>query len=372
MRDSSQTKKYHQIKNRLFIVNWAFYLIILLAMIYSGFSARLKDILQVFSRSELILNGLYISCLCAVFYLLSLPLDFFEGFILEHKFNLSNESLSGYFKDNLKKAAVSLVIAIIAVEFLYLFLSGFPSLWWVFAAGGWFFLTVILAKITPDFLIPLFYKYIPLKDEELRSKIKKMFAGAHTPLKDVYVINFSAKTKKLNAAVAGFGRGRRVILTDNLLSRLSHEEILSIVAHELGHYKNRDTIKIIIFGALGAAGLFFLSDIILRGSFPRFGYSSMSDIAGFPLLSLIMFILGILGLPLQNAFIRGLENKADKYSLFITRAPDVFISMMQKLADSNLAQMFPGKFIEAMLYDHPPVGKRIELARAYKKQMKES
>ena len=117
---------------------------------------------------------------------------------------------------------------------MYLFLARFGRIWWILAAIGWFLLTVVLSKITPNVFIPLFYKYLPLKDEELRRKIKEMFAQTQTPLKDVYMIDFSAKTKKLNAMVAGFGKSRRVILTDNLLAELSQDEILSIVAHEVG------------------------------------------------------------------------------------------------------------------------------------------
>ena len=167
--------------------------------------------------------------------------------------------------------------------------------------------------------------------------------------------------------MAGFGNNRWVILTDNLLSELSHDEILAIVAHELGHYKNKDTIKIISFSAVVTLALFFLSDIALRKSFFLFGYSSIADIAGFPLFALVMLILGLFSLPLQNGFIRSLETQADLYSLKSIGKADVFISMMEKLAAKNLAELNPSQFIELMLYDHPPIGKRIEFARSFKK-----
>lgn len=366
MQTSPEAKEYHKIKNRLFAVNLLFSLLILVTLILSGFSSSLKSALSGFSPNALFLNGLFILALSLIFYVLGFPLEFYEGFVLEHRFKLSNQGLSGYLKDNLKKSLLSLVIGLIAIEVLYLFLAGFAQVWWILAAIGWFLLTVVLSKITPNVFIPLFYKYLPLKDEELRQKIKEMFAQSRTPLKDVYMIDFSAKTKKLNAAVAGFGKSRRVILTDNLLAELSHDEILSIVAHELGHYKNRDTIKIIVFSALITGILFFLSDIILRRSFYYFGYSSIADIAGFPLFCLVMLILGLFSLPLQNGFIRTLETKADIYSLKLTQKPEVFVSMMEKLARKNLADVQPSRFVEFMLYDHPPIGKRIKLAQEKK------
>lgn len=365
-----EAKKYHRIKNRLFVINLIFTLSLLLIAIVSGFSVWLKTQLSGLSAKPIALNSLYIATLSAIFYLIGFPLEFYEGFILEHRFKLSNQNLSGYIKDNFKKSVISLVIGLVAIEFLYVFLGKYTAIWWMLAAGGWFFLTIILAKITPGILLPLFYKYIPLKDQELRDKILKMFLQEKTKLKDVYMIDFSSKTKKLNAAVAGFGKNRRVILTDTLLKDLSHDEIVSIVAHELGHYKNRDTIKIIALSAILSAALFYLSDIILKRSISFFGYSSIADIAGFPLFALCMLILGLFVLPLQNGFIRHLETKADAFSLSLTKKPDVFIAMMEKLAEKNLADMHPGKFIEIMLYDHPPIAKRIRLAEGFKQSLR--
>lgn len=367
MRTSPEAKNYHRIKNSLFVINLLFSLIVLLAVIFSGFSIWLKEIIEKVTPNLLFLNGGYIAALSVFLYVVGLPLELYEGYFLERRFKLSNQSLAGYCKDNLKKSLLSLVIALITIEALYLFLGRFTQIWWILAALGWFFLTIILAKITPNIFVPLFYKYLPLKDVELRSKIIAMFKSSGAKLKDVYMINFSAKTKKLNAALAGFGNNRRVILTDTLLSELSHDEILAIVAHELGHYKNKDIIKIIAFSSAVTLVLFFLSDLALRKSFSLFGYSSIADIAGFPLFALVMLILGLFSLPLSNGFIRSLEIRADLYSLKLSKA-DVFISMMEKLAAKNLAELNPSKFIELMLYDHPPIGKRIALARALLKK----
>ena len=368
MQTSIEAKKYHRIKNRLFVINIVFSVLVLLAFILSGFSSFLKSALSGSIPNPLLLKGMFIIVLSSIFYVLGFPLEFYEGFVLERRFKLSNQGLSGYLKDNLKKSLLSLVIGLIAIEVLYLFLACFGRIWWILAAIGWFLLTVILTRITPSVFIPLFYKYLPLKDEELRRKIREMFAQTQTPLKDIYMIDFSSKTRKLNAAVAGFGKSRRVILTDNLLAELSHDEILSIVAHELGHYKNKDTIKIIVFSAVITAILFFLSDIILRRSFHYFNYSSIADIAGFPLFCLVMLVLGLFSLPLQNGFIRALETTADLYSLKLTQKPEVFVSMMEKLARKNLADVQPGEFVEFMLYTHPPIGKRIKLAQEFIKQ----
>jgi len=316
-----------------------------------------------------LLNGAYFIVLSVILYCAGFPFDFYEGFIVEHRFKLSNQTLSNYLQDNLKKAIISLIIGVIVIEGLYLFLEKFAQAWWIFAAVGWFCLTVILTKITPSVIIPLFYKYLPLEDEALRERIKELFIKTKTPLKDVSMINFSSKTKKLNAAVVGFGKNRRVILADTLLGELSHDEIISIVAHELGHYKNKDTVKIIMFSAVVTTVLFFLSDIVLKRSFSFFGYEAIFDIAGFPLFALIMLVLGFLVLPLQNGFVRSLEEKADSYSICLTKTPDIFISMMEKLSAKNLADMNPSKFVEIMLYDHPPIAQRIRLAQALKEKL---
>lgn len=363
-----EAKKYQRIKNRLFIINLFFSLLILLIIIVSGISLWLKTGLGRWTSNLTLLKGLYITALSLAFYILGFPLEFYEGYLLEHRFKLSNQGVVSYLKDNFKKSIISLVIALVATQFLYFFLEKFAQIWWILASLGWFSLSVILARITPAVFIPLFYKYLPLKAPELKSKIMALFSEANTKLKDVYMIDFSSKTKKLNAAVAGFGNSRRVILTDNLLDELSQDEILSIVAHELGHYKNKDTIKIILFGAVISSVLFFISNVVLRRSFSFFGYSGIADIAGFPLFALIMLILGLFVLPIQNGFSRYLETKADFFSLSQTRAYDAFISMMEKLELKNLADANPGRFVEIMLYTHPPIAKRIGLAEKLKEE----
>lgn len=366
METPPQAKEYHRIKNRLLKVNLIFSFAILLVIVTSGFALWLRSHLLNICANTFILNGIYMAVLGIIFYILGFPLEFYEEFVLEHRFNLSNQSLAGYLKDNIKKSLISFAVSLAAIEFLYLFLEKFTNIWWILAALGWFVLTVLLAKITPAVLIPLFYKYVELKDAELRNKIFELFSSAGAKLKDVYMIDFSAKTKKANAAVAGFGRGRRVILTDNLIKDFSHEEILSVVAHELGHYKNKDTIKIISFGFMVSIILFFLCDIVLKKIFPFFGYASLADIAGLPLFCLIMLLFGLLALPLQNGFIRSLETRADLYSLKAAKAPGAFISMMEKLAKINLAELEPSRFMEIMFYDHPPIAKRIQSAKRYK------
>lgn len=369
METRPEAKHYHRIKNRLFIINLFFSFAVLITIILSGFSIWIKTRLAATVPTGTLLNGAYFIVLSVILYCAGFPFDFYEGFILEHRFKLSNQTLSMYLKDNLKKAIIYLIIGLIAIEGLYLFLEKFTQVWWIFAAIGWFCLTVILAKITPSVVIPLFYKYLPLEDEALKAKIKELFIKTQTPLKDVSMINFSSKTKKLNAAVVGFGKSRRVILADTLLCELSHDEIISIVAHELGHYKNKDTVKIIMLSAVVTTVLFSLSDIVLRKSFSFFGYEAIFDIAGFPLFALSMLVLGFLALPLQNGFVRSLEEKADSYSICLTKTPDIFISMMKKLSAKNLADMNPSKFVEIMLYDHPPVGRRIRLAQDLKEKL---
>lgn len=363
MQISAEAKKYQKIKSRLLALNLILSLSLLILAVISGFSLWLKSGLSRFLHQPILLNGLYVLSISLLFYLIEFPLEFYDNFILERRFKLSNQSASDYLKDNLKKALISLFITLIAVEFLYLFLGKFPNIWWFISGVGWFLVTIILTKITPTVFVPLFYKYIPLEDKELGDKIKNMFRDANVPLKDVYMINFSSKTNKLNAAVVGFGKGRRVLLTDNLLKELSYDQILCIVAHELGHYKNKDTLKIITFSCLVTLVLFFLSDIILKRSFLLFGYNSISDIAGFPLFGLIMFVLGFSTLPVQNGFIRSLERKADIYSIKLSRNPLIFISMMEKLAQKNLSEVSPSWLKEIFFYDHPPISKRIQLAR---------
>ena len=233
-------------------------------------------------------------------------------------------------------------------------------------AAFWFFATVVLAKVAPNLIIPLFFKYSPV-DESLKERIMTLSEKCGIKILDVYKIDFSKKTKKMNAAVVGLGGSRRVIVADNLLENFNEREIEGVLAHEFGHHRMRHMLRLLSFGFVSI----FFSMYILYLASGRIAVlmnaENIHDIRIFPAFMLVLVLAALVTMPLQNWFSRRLERDADLFALKAIGDNEVFISLMKKLAEKNLADPDPPKLVEIFFYDHPPISERIRLAERFKK-----
>lgn len=348
---------------RLFFFRLAATLVFLLVFLATGWSRALKVWLLTFQEDFFFLVALYVSCFSLLAFAVSLPLDAWEGFFLEHRFGLSRQTFRAWLKDLLKRSAISLVVSLVFLEGAYFFLSEFPRSWWLGAAGLWFFLSIVMARIFPQVILPLFFRVRPLGDGEVRRRLVALFERFHVKLKDIFVLDFSHKTVKANAMVSGLGSTKRIFLTDTLLEAFSPQEIEVVMAHELGHYLKHDTARLAAAGLASSLVSFGLAFLFFERLLSVFGFAAPSDVAALPLLLLILFAAGLFLLPVQNGFSRILERRADRFALEATRAAETFVSMMQKLADRNMADVRPPRWAEIMFYDHPPISQRIDMAR---------
>jgi len=225
----------------------------------------------------------------------------------------------------------------------------------------WLFLTIFLARITPQFIIPLFLKYKAVEDQNLRQSIFSLFQECRVPLRDIHLVNLSSKTKKPNAFMCGLGKSRRVILSDTLVDNFSLPEIETVVAHELGHYKHHDILVLTVLNALVVLGGLWGIDRFWKTVLQV----PLADMAYFPLLALLFGLFGFVTMPFLNAVSRYCEIQADRFSLRVTQKPTDFISMIQKLGEMTLAEFEPGWLKETFFYDHPPIIKRIKFAESF-------
>ncbi len=359
------SKSYHRTKHVLFLVSILLDCVLLLGFFLSGWSVALRSLAFSIFKNFFIANAFYLTVFILGSFLIHLPLHIWEGFTLEHRFHLSNQKLSAWAVDEFKKFLLSLVISVIFVEVIYIFLSKCPQAWWFWGWVFWIFLTVFLARLTPAFIVPLFYRYIPIENAPLREAILKLFRENNIFVSDVFAIDFSSKTKKANAFVCGLGKNRRIVLTDTLMKEFSTPEIEAIVAHEISHYKHHDLIKMIVVNSCLTFLGFMATGYFLEGLLKHFSLSRIDDIAFLPMLALGLSILSFVAMPFLNAFSRALEYKADHFSLETTKNPSVFISMMEKLGRLNLAEIEPHAWIEFFLYDHPSISKRIAVAKNF-------
>jgi len=357
-------KRYQAMKNRLFLFNIILNFLFLLLFVLTGLSQGLKaGLLNIkFLGNFAQQNGAYFTCFVTLAFILSFPLEYYEGFVIEHRFGLSAQSLRSWIKDCIKKAAVSFAVSLVLIEVVYYFLLKFPKTWWLWAAIFWFIVSIVLTRIAPKVLLPLFFKYEPLSCGPLRDKVTEFLNRFKIAAQGVYVLDFSKKTVKANAFVSGLGATKRIFFSDTMVREFSNEEVLAVLAHEVGHYRGCDTFKLALWNL--CSGLFscFVASLCLGKLFPVFGLGAISDIAGLPLFIGVLMITGLLLLPAQNWFSRHLEKKADIFALKATGERHSFISMMRRLANRNFSELSPSKIVEIFLYDHPPIAKRIHLA----------
>lgn len=362
---SKTAKQYHKIKNFLFVVNLLISFIVLLIFLVFGLSIFLRAYLRMYFSSIYILNCAFFLIFYLVITIFGFPLDLFESFILEHKFKLSKQNLLSWLKDYLKKTLISLLIAGIIVEFVYVFIGAFYNSWWIFAAFFWLLVTVIITRVFPSIILPLFFKSHPLQDNALKEHLAALANKFNFKLSDILVLELSKKTIKANAMVTGLGKSKRIYLSDTLLSDFTTNEIEIVVAHELSHNKNKDIYKHILVSFIISIFAFYVCDVVLDRSIAYFGYISKGDIANLPLLFLLILVVSFVVLPFQNGFSRLLEKNADIGSINATGNPKDFISMISRLGHKNLADFSPGRIIEIFLYDHPPISRRINLAKSF-------
>ncbi|MFH1381157.1 MAG: M48 family metallopeptidase [Candidatus Omnitrophota bacterium] len=358
-----EAKRYNRIKIRLKLLD------IILTVCYLGLfqaflSSPLKSYVFGYTSNFYAAFGVYLTCFMLLGYLVNFPFSFFSGFILERRFKLSNQSFSAWAVDDVKKSLLSLVLYFIFIQVLYVFLRNFPTDWWIWIACFWFITTVVLAKISPAVIIPLFFKYQPV-DELLKKNVMELSKICGIKILNVYKIDFSKKTNKMNAAVVGLGNTRRVLLADNLINNFNQDEINGVLAHEFAHHKMMHMWKMLVFGMVSIFFSFFMLFVISSKVVILFNAEGVADMAIFPAFMLVLFLAGFLTMPLHAGFSRRLERHADTFALKVTQNKNAFISLMTKLQESNLADPNPSKLIKFLFYDHPPISERIQSAKDF-------
>jgi len=364
--DSPQARRYNRIRRRLGIVDFLLGLVLLVVLLATGWTARLRDLAYYGADQNYVLAVFfYVGMLTSLSKLLGLPLDYY-GFRLEHRFQLSNQKLRSWARDQVKGWLVTLVIGAILVELVYGTIRATPRLWWLIAWVIFIVLYVFFAQIAPLVLFPLFYKFKPLENDALKERLTRLSERAGTRVKGVYEWKLSEKSRKANAALAGLGVTRRIILADTLLEKYTDDEIEAILAHELGHHVHRHIPKgILVEAGITLAGFAAANQILHYAIERRHLFEQLSDFANLPLLLLVSAVLSFLLMPALNAYSRFNERQADRYSYSAIPSIAPFISGMNKLADQNLAERRPSRLVELVFYSHPPIAKRIQAAEAW-------
>jgi STE24 endopeptidase len=367
--NEDKASRYHRLKRTTGIVAFIWSAVLLVGLVVTGGSVGLGHVAEWLtpggaSRPALIVIS-YVVLLSLLNEIVSIPLSFYSGFLIERRYGLSNQTFGGWLLDQFKGFALGVILGGLAASVLYFFIRRSPDSWWLPAGATFALLIVGLANLAPVLLLPLFYTVKPLDREALRTRLMALAERASARVLGVYEWGLAAKTKKANAALTGMAGTRRILVSDTMLADYTEDEIEVVLAHELAHHVHGDIWKGLIFeSALILAG-FFASARVLRAWVGWMGLSSPGDVAGLPLLLLTAGAVSLVMVPAAHAMSRRYERAADQFALKLTRNPTAFISAMRRLAAQNLAEEHPSKLVKWLFYSHPPIRERVAAAQEF-------
>ncbi len=357
-------KKYEKIKLIVGITESIISAVLLFLFVLLGYSKMLADYAFSFTSNPYLALLIFVFIIGLVSSVLSFPVDYFFSFRLEHKFGLSNQKFIKWIGEGLKSIAVGIVLGTPILLLFYFMLLNYTD-WWLWFGCVIMVYSVILAQIAPVVIFPLFYKFHPISSEGLKEKILDMCKAVGFKVKGVYVFNMSKTTKKANAAFTGLGKTKRIILGDTLVTGFTEDEILTVFAHELGHYKKGHIKKNIFISLFSTFAVLFIISKIYSALPPVFGFIYPWELGALPILALITGLIGFLTKPIGSYISRRFEFEADRYAIDLTRNIEVFKSLMEKLAFQNLSDDEPNRFVEFWSRSHPSVKRRIEAGERY-------
>ena len=364
--NEDKAARYHRLRRRTALSATVVAAALLLLLIGTGWSATIRNLAGVLAGQYAVLALIvYVVLVAALSEAAQLPLAFFQGVTLERRYGLSRQTASQWWRDRLKADGIGLIFAIGGALIVWHLLRWSPQYWWAAATLCFVALSILLAHVAPVLLFPLFYQFTPLKRAGLADRLMALTERAGTKVLGAFEWRLGDRTRKANAALAGIGRTRRILLSDTLLAEHSDEEIEVILAHEIAHHVYHDIWKTMGVELVVMTVGFYLADLLLTASVGLHGIASKDDIAALPLLVLAGGAASLALMPLANALSRAHERRADAYALDMTGNASAFISAMRRLASQNLAEERPSRLIELLFYSHPSTAARIDSARAW-------
>jgi STE24 endopeptidase len=363
-----QAKEYARIRHRLWALDLVLSGLALVVVLVLGLNVWLRHVIFALLGGSFPSDGpgiwiatfLYFAVAFIAYGIAFFPLSYYSGYVLPRRYGLSTQTVRAWLLDVAKGGALGLIFGGLVIEVIYALLRAAPEAWWLWATLFMIFFNVVLANLAPVFIFPIFFKFKPLEDKDLVARLTALAERAHARVRGVYTMLLSEKTTAANAALMGLGNTRRIVLGDTLYQNYSADEIESILAHELGHHVHRDIGWSLVFESVVTISGFVAADLFLKWSVGQLGYAGIADLAAFPLFGLALGIFGLVTMPLSNAYSRWRESLADDYALQTTGNASAFIGAMEKLANQNLAELEPERWVTFLLYDHPPIGERLE------------
>lgn len=364
--DVQKAKRYSRVKLAVLAASTGLSILRLAWLASDRRASRLLTAIEERTPDRRLAAPAFFAAMAATSWVASLPIEFFGGYQVEKRFALTRQPVKSWLGDQVKAFAVGTLIQTPLLTIVYAVIGRRPRDWWLILASAAVPLMVLFSNLVPVLLMPLFNRFVPLRDEELARRLRALAASRGVSVSDVYEVDMSRQSEKPNAMFTGIGNTRRIVLGDTLLERFENDEIEAVIAHELGHQVHGDIWRLIAFGALSGFGsswlLSRLMPSLVHRTSARTGVYELGNAASLPLLSLAAAALGLIMMPIQAAFSRALERRADRFAIELTGNGDAYARAMQRLAAQSLSDPDPPRVAIFLLYSHPPVAERIRAA----------
>jgi len=367
---TAEALSYYHTGNVLWIVDNVWGLLVPVAFLFTGFSAALRTWAYRAGRKWLFAIALYVVAFLVITFVLDLPLGYYEGFVRQHAYGLSNQTLAKWVRDQISGLLVGIVGGVVFLWIPYVLLARSPRRWWLYTGLAAIPFNILVVVVQPIWIDPLFNTFGPMKDKALEADILRLAERAGIEGGRVFEVAKSEDTKAVNAYVAGFGATKRIVLWDTIIAKLDRAQLLVVMGHEMGHYVLGHTWKLIsILCSLIVLALYAVhrsSRWLIESYRARFAFDTLSDFASLPLVIVLFGVASLIVTPLALAASRHFEHEADRFGLEITRDNHAAATAFVKLQQENLGVPRPGPIYVWWRESHPPLGERIDFSNDYR------
>lgn len=363
----ANSQKYTRVRTKYGFIISTFNLIITLLFWFSGGFNWLDQLVRSLGYGSIITGLLFIGFLIVAKSIISLPFSLYSTFVIEEKFGFNKTTLQTFFIDLFKSLLLGTIIGLPILALLLLFFDSFGELAWLYAWIAVTVISLILQFVAPTWIMPLFNKFEPLEEGELKSSIDAYSEKVNFPMKGVFVMDGSKRSSKSNAFFTGFGKNKRIALFDTLIENHTASELVAVLAHEVGHYKKKHIIQNMIISILHTGLLFFVLSLFLDSDmlFDAFYMSEKSVYAALIFFGLLYTPVEMILSLIMQISSRKHEFEADAFAADTIENPEDMVNVLKGLSKDNLSNLTPHPFYVFLHYSHPPVIKRIQAIRAH-------
>ena len=358
---------YRKANLNIWAINLILKFLIPLLFLTTGLSKKIGIFARGSGRGLFLTGFIYIVIFSLIDLGLSLPLDYYSSFVIKHRFGLSNQSIGRFLELIFKSFVLNTLVFALIVWFPYSLIYKYPNKWWLYLGLITIPVSIFISFIYPMYVAPLFNKFTAIEDSELGRDIQLLLDKSGIGDAEIYEVDKSRDTKEMNAYMTGVFKSKRIVLWDTTIEKLSRREVLSVTAHEIGHYVKGHIWKGIVLGGLGTIILMYLvyktSNWILLKSNGSFGFNKLCNIASIPLIILVLNFYTFFSSPIDSYISRYMEKESDAYEIYLTEDSEAAISTMLKLYEESLGLPRPSNIFKIWYHSHPTAEERIEFFR---------